>query len=67
MDNCVFILWGNFAHKKEKLIDSKKHKIIKTPHPSPLTFTKFLNSKCFSQTNEYLVLNGKKAINWSLK
>lgn len=66
-NNLVFLLWGNFAHKKEGLIDSNKHKVIKSAHPSPLSFQKFLNSKCFSQTNDYLKSVGKEPINWSLK
>ncbi|CAF0724535.1 unnamed protein product [Brachionus calyciflorus] len=66
-ENCVFILWGNFAHKKENLIDAAKHKIIKCAHPSPLSFNKFFNSKCFSQTNEFLKEKGIEPIKWSLK
>ncbi len=66
-ENCVFLLWGNFAHKKESLIDSSKHKIIKSAHPSPLSLQKFVNSKCFSQANAYLSEKGRGEINWSLK
>jgi uracil-DNA glycosylase len=70
-DGCVFLLWGNFAHKKEILIDcdesnGKKHKVIKSAHPSPLSFQKFLNSKCFSQANQHLKSIGKSEIDWSL-
>ena len=66
-NNVVFLLWGNFAQKKEGLIDKKKHKIIKCGHPSPLSVRFFLGSKCFSQANNYLTSVGKKPINWSLK
>ncbi|RUS87926.1 hypothetical protein EGW08_004342 [Elysia chlorotica] len=62
----VFMLWGNFAHKKEKLIDSKKHKILKTAHPSPLSCTKFYGCKCFSKANEALREMGRKEVDWKL-
>ena len=66
-DGCVFLLWGNFAIKKENLIDSNKHKIIKSGHPSPLSQKSFLNSNCFSLANNFLKSRGKKEVNWSLK
>lgn len=62
----VFILWGNSAHKKEALINADKHGIIKAAHPSPLSFNKFFNSKCFSKANDLLVKNGKTPIKWHL-
>lgn len=66
-DGCVFLLWGNPAHQKEKqILNANKHKIIKAAHPSPLSFNKFFNSKCFSQANEYLKSIGKGEINWLL-
>lgn len=64
---CAFLLWGNFAKKKESLIDTKKHKVIKSGHPSPLSVNLFFNSKCFSQANDFLKSIGKKPVNWSLK
>ena len=64
---CAFLLWGKFAETKESLIDSTKHKIIKSGHPSPQSVIYFLNSKCFSKTNEFLKSIGKNPINWSLK
>ncbi|XP_046573271.1 uracil-DNA glycosylase-like [Haliotis rubra] len=69
-DQCpfvVFILWGNFAQKKGKLIDDKKHKIIKNAHPSPLSYTRFAGCKCFSETNDALQKKGFATINWSLE
>jgi uracil-DNA glycosylase len=63
----VFLLWGGFAHAKEKLIDSKKHTIIKTAHPSPLSFNKFRNCKCFSRVNTALQSHGQSPIDWSLE
>ena len=68
-DRClhvVFILWGNFAHKKDKLIDGTKHAIIKTAHPSPLSFNKFNACNCFSDCNSALQVFGLSPIAWSL-
>ncbi|CAF1122147.1 unnamed protein product [Adineta ricciae] len=62
----VFLLWGGFAHAKEKLIDPKKHTVIKTAHPSPLSFNKFSNCKCFSLVNSALQKHGQQTIDWSL-
>ena len=66
-DSVVFVLWGSYAHSKEALIDSSKHLILKSVHPSPLSaYRGFFGCKHFSTINEYLVDNGKSAINWSL-
>lgn len=66
-DGVVFILWGGFAHKKEKLVDGKKHFVIKAAHPSPLSVTKFLGCKCFSKANEALKEKYNKTIvDWNL-
>ena len=63
----VFILWGNFAQEKIKLIDSSKHKILKAAHPSPFSaYNGFFGSKPFSTTNEYLVKNNQDPIDWAL-
>jgi uracil-DNA glycosylase len=63
----VFILWGSFAQKKSELIDSKKHLILKSPHPSPLSsYRGFFGSQPFSKTNAYLKSKGQKEINWDL-
>jgi len=61
----VFLLWGNFAHKKAALIDQGKHLVLKAAHPSPLSAYKgFFGCKHFSKTNAYLSKNGQKAIRW---
>jgi len=61
----VFLLWGAFAQKKEKLIDTRRHHILKSPHPSPFSAHKgFLGNKHFSKTNDFLHSKGKKSINW---
>ena len=66
-ENIVFVLWGNPSQKKEKLIDSSKHLILKAPHPSPLSsYRGFFGSKPFSKTNDYLLACGKKEIDWCL-
>lgn len=65
-DHVVFILWGGFAHKKEKIIDTKKHAAIRTAHPSPLSLNKFKNCNCFSDCDDALVKFGLKRVNWSL-
>ena len=62
----VFILWGNFAKSKEHLITNKHHYIIKSPHPSPFSaYSGFFGSKPFSKTNEFLIKNKIKPIDWS--
>lgn len=66
-ENIVFILWGNPSQKKEKLIDSSKHLILKAPHPSPLSsYRGFFGSRPFSKTNEYLLACGNREIDWCL-
>lgn len=62
----VFILWGNFAKEKAKLITNPHHYIITSPHPSPFSaYSGFFGSKLFSKTNDYLVKNNLKSIDWS--
>lgn len=64
-ENLVFILWGSFAQKKGKLIDSSKHLVLKGPHPSPLSaYRGFIGCNHFSMANEYLVSHGMKPIKW---
>jgi uracil-DNA glycosylase len=66
-EGIVFILWGSYAQAKAELIDQKKHFIIKSPHPSPFSADRgFFGSKPFSKTNEILVKEGKKAIDWQI-
>lgn len=66
-NNLVFILWGNYAIAKETLIDSNKHLILKTVHPSPLSASRgFLGCRHFSKTNEYLIKNNITPIDWSI-
>ena len=63
----VFILWGSDAQKKAEAIDPRRHKIIASPHPSPLSsYRGFFGSKPFSKTNQYLESTGQKPIQWQL-
>jgi uracil-DNA glycosylase len=64
-ENVVFLLWGNYAQKKGQLIDSNKHYVIKSSHPSPLSAHRgFLGNNHFSLTNDYLKAEGKEPIDW---
>jgi uracil-DNA glycosylase len=66
-EHVVFILWGANAQKKQSIIDTHKHRIIKSVHPSPLSaYRGFFGSKPFSQTNQYLQQFGEEPINWQL-
>ena len=63
----VFILWGNFAKEKIKFINNPKHLIITSTHPSPFSCNNgFFGSKPFSKTNEFLIKNNIKPIDWKL-
>lgn len=65
-ESVVFILWGNFAKDKAKLVTNPNHYIIISPHPSPLSaYSGFFGSKPFSKTNNYLVSKGLTPIDWS--
>jgi uracil-DNA glycosylase len=63
--NLVFILWGAYAQRKGENIDTNRHLVLKSPHPSPLSAHRgFFGNKHFSKANEYLVAHGKKPIDW---
>src|SRR5690625_159806 len=63
----VFMLWGNHARSKKTLIDAEKHLILESKHPSPLAGNEFYGNHHFVETNQYLLNNGKLAVNWALK
>jgi uracil-DNA glycosylase len=66
-ENCVFILWGNFARSKTGLIDRQKHLIIESAHPSPFAAHRgFFGSKPFSKANDYLIQHNKAPIDWQI-
>jgi uracil-DNA glycosylase len=61
----VFILWGAYAQKKEELIDTSKHLVLKAAHPSPYSADRgFFGSKPFSKTNAWLEQHGETGIQW---
>lgn len=63
----VFILWGSYAQRKASFVDTSKHCVIKSPHPSPLSaHNGFFGSKPFSKANAFLEKNGLEPIDWSL-
>lgn len=64
----VFILWGANARSKKAFITSPKHLVIESVHPSPLSaYNGFFGSKPFSKTNNYLISNDIKPIDWQIK
>jgi len=65
-ENVVFLLWGGYAKKKSKLIDTSKHLILTSGHPSPLSANRgyWFGNKHFSKANEYLRSKGKEVIDW---
>lgn len=64
-ENIVFLLWGNYAQRKGEVIDTDKHYILKSVHPSPLSASRgFFGNHHFSKTNDYLVSKGKTPISW---
>ena len=63
----VFLLWGNYAQAKSALIDTSKHHILKTVHPSPLSAHRgFFGCRHFSQANQILVSEGLEPVDWDL-
>jgi uracil-DNA glycosylase len=66
-EGVIFLLWGNHAQEKEKLVDTTKHLVLKAAHPSPLARGAFFGCKHFSKTNSQLIQLGKKPINWQIK
>ena len=63
----VFILWGGHARKKKALIDTARHTIIESAHPSPLSaHNGFFGSRPFSRTNAALIAAGLDPIDWNL-
>ncbi|MCX4245488.1 uracil-DNA glycosylase [Paraliomyxa miuraensis] len=62
----VFVLWGGYARKKAKLVDTKRHGLIEGAHPSPLSVKKFMGSRPFSQVNDKLRAFGRGEIDWQV-
>jgi len=66
-DPVAFVLWGGHAQKKLPLIDSTRHTVIQSAHPSPLSaHNGFFGSRPFSRANAALVAHGQQPIDWAL-
>lgn len=66
-EGLVFMLWGSYAQQKGKVIDTQRHRVLKAPHPSPLSAHRgFIGCGHFSAANEYLQRRGQTPIDWSL-
>jgi uracil-DNA glycosylase len=66
-EGLVFVLWGSYAQRKGEMIDAKKHLVLKSPHPSPLSAHRgFFGNHQFSRINQYLQQVGEVPINWQL-
>ncbi len=64
-ESCVFLLWGSYAQKKGAVIDTSKHLVLKSPHPSPLSAHRgFFGCRHFSQCNAYLQETGQTPVEW---
>lgn len=64
-EHVVFLLWGAYAGQKSGLIDTSKHLILKSVHPSPLSaYSGFFGNKHFSQANDFLLAYGRSPIAW---
>lgn len=66
-DSLVFMLWGNYAQKKAAFVDTQKHCVLKSVHPSPLSAHRgFIGCGHFSAANAYLESRNKTPIDWSI-
>ena len=64
----VFILWGSYAQRKAAFVDRKRHLVLASAHPSPLSaHNGFFGSRPFSKANEFLIANGQDPIDWDLR
>ena len=65
-EGVCFLLWGNFAKSKKKLIDTSKHHVFESAHPSPLAGNAFFGNHHFSKTNAVLESRGEQPIDWQI-
>ena len=65
-DHLVFILWGGYARSKKSLIDTSRHLILESVHPSPLSANRggWFGNHHFSRCNQYLAEHGEQPIEW---
>jgi uracil-DNA glycosylase len=67
LEHVVFILWGSYAQKKAAFVDTSRHLVLRSAHPSPLSaHNGFLGSRPFSKANAYLQAHGERPIDWQL-
>ena len=66
-EGLVFLLWGSYAQAKGRVIDPRRHRVLKAPHPSPLSAHRgFIGCGHFSAANDYLARHGMVPVDWSL-
>ncbi len=66
-DRVVFVLWGSSARKKKAFVDTTRHAVIESPHPSPLSAHRgFFGSRPFSRANDALVASGRDPVDWCI-
>lgn len=65
-DPAVFVLWGAYARKKLRLIDTARHAVVQGAHPSPLSAKKFFGSRPFTQINEAVAAQGHTPVDWRI-
>jgi uracil-DNA glycosylase len=66
-EGLVFLLWGSYAQKKGQTIDPRRHKVLRAPHPSPLSAHRgFIGCGHFSATNHYLQQRRQPPVDWAL-
>ena len=66
-EDLVFLLWGSYAQAKGKVIDARRHRVLRAPHPSPLSaYRGFMGCGHFSATNQFLARQGQTPIDWRL-
>lgn len=63
----VFMLWGSYAQRKAAFVDTRKHLVLKAPHPSPLSaHNGYFGCRHFSKANQFLIANGLEQVDWQL-
>jgi uracil-DNA glycosylase len=66
-ENLVFLLWGSPAQAKGRLVDARRHRVLKAPHPSPLSAHRgFIGCGHFSLANQWLIAHGQQPVDWRL-